>query len=355
MSTLTLETTFWENFGLWALQALVAFWFFVLGSVVGSLLNVVAYRMPMRKSLWWPPSSCPVCATPILPRDNIPILGWVLLRGKCRACQAAISSRYPWVEALTGLLFLVMAFVELFSGGANLPYRETDLWTGPLWTVLYLSSNIQWIYLYHMVMLSTLFAIVLIDWDRLPQYPYPVLVWIPCVSLFIAGVYPAVMPVPFWPSISLPISASSILQVIMGFISGTALGGVLFWAWGWGPAITLGIAGSFTGWQFIAGTAVLAILLDLFRSPLRLVHWSPTGFCFLAVLGHLIAWKIWENCWFLPGSKAQATVWLATVGGAIIMGITKAWNAPGLMRQNLPSARENGPVLKSTRSSDAEN
>jgi leader peptidase (prepilin peptidase)/N-methyltransferase len=73
----------------------------VLGAVVGSFLNVVAYRLPRHESLITPSSRCPACGTPIKPYDNIPILSWLLLRGHCRSCGAPISPRYPLVEALT--------------------------------------------------------------------------------------------------------------------------------------------------------------------------------------------------------------------------------------------------------------
>ena len=76
----------------------------ILGAIVGSFLNVVAYRLPRGESLVHPPSACPSCGTPVKPYDNVPVLGWLWLRGKCRACGAPISPRYPIVEAVTGLL-----------------------------------------------------------------------------------------------------------------------------------------------------------------------------------------------------------------------------------------------------------
>jgi leader peptidase (prepilin peptidase)/N-methyltransferase len=79
------------------------------GLIIGSFLNVVAYRLPRGESLAHPPSRCPSCGAPVKPYDNIPVLSWLLLRGRCRACGASISARYPIVEALTGALYgLVM-------------------------------------------------------------------------------------------------------------------------------------------------------------------------------------------------------------------------------------------------------
>lgn len=88
---------------------LVAFIFvFVFGAVVGSFLNVVIHRVPNDESIVFPNSACPKCGTPIKAYDNIPILSWLILRGKCRACSERISPRYPAVELLTALLFVLV-------------------------------------------------------------------------------------------------------------------------------------------------------------------------------------------------------------------------------------------------------
>lgn len=86
------------------MQAAYAILAALLGTVIGSFLNVVAYRLPRGESLLSPGSRCPSCATPIKPYDNVPVLGWLWLRGRCRACAASISPRYPLVEGITGLL-----------------------------------------------------------------------------------------------------------------------------------------------------------------------------------------------------------------------------------------------------------
>ena len=84
----------------------------LLGAAVGSFLNVVAYRLPRGESLVAPRSRCPSCETPIGPLDNVPIVSWLLLRGRCRSCKARISSRYPLVEALTAAVFTAVALVR---------------------------------------------------------------------------------------------------------------------------------------------------------------------------------------------------------------------------------------------------
>jgi leader peptidase (prepilin peptidase) / N-methyltransferase len=84
---------------------LIAFVVILLGLVVGSFLNVVIHRVPLRQSVVWPASRCPGCEEPISPLDNVPLLSYLLLRGRCRSCGMRIPVRYPLVEALTGLLF----------------------------------------------------------------------------------------------------------------------------------------------------------------------------------------------------------------------------------------------------------
>ncbi|MBI4553392.1 MAG: prepilin peptidase [Candidatus Latescibacteria bacterium] len=74
-----------------------------VGSAIGSFLNVCIHRIPLDQSIVWPSSYCPSCQAPIRASDNIPILSYLRLRGRCRACQASISIRYPIVEGLTGL------------------------------------------------------------------------------------------------------------------------------------------------------------------------------------------------------------------------------------------------------------
>jgi leader peptidase (prepilin peptidase)/N-methyltransferase len=82
------------------------------GLIIGSFLNVVAFRLPGRMSLSMPASHCPSCETPIKPYDNIPVLSWLLLRGRCRSCSEPIAARYPLVEALTAALFAAVVAVH---------------------------------------------------------------------------------------------------------------------------------------------------------------------------------------------------------------------------------------------------
>jgi leader peptidase (prepilin peptidase)/N-methyltransferase len=93
---------------------------FLLGLLVGSFLNVVIYRVPRGESIVRPGSHCPSCGTPIKPWHNVPVLGWLALRGRCARCHAPISVRYPIVELLTALLFVAVTWrlVALQLGSA---------------------------------------------------------------------------------------------------------------------------------------------------------------------------------------------------------------------------------------------
>ena len=81
------------------------FIFFAYGACIGSFLNVVIYRLPAKLSLIHPPSRCPKCLHPLGITENVPVFGWLWLLGKCRWCKTPISIRYPFIEALTGVLF----------------------------------------------------------------------------------------------------------------------------------------------------------------------------------------------------------------------------------------------------------
>ena len=76
----------------------------VFGLIVGSFVNVIVHRLPRGESLVSPRSHCPACGAEILARDNVPVVSWLLLRGRCRVCRAGISSRYPILELANGIL-----------------------------------------------------------------------------------------------------------------------------------------------------------------------------------------------------------------------------------------------------------
>lgn len=122
-----------------------------LGLIIGSFLNVVIYRVPAGISVVRPGSTCPQCREPVRARDNVPVVSWLLLRGRCRDCAAPIALRYPLVELATAVLFAVTAWrlgptayvvavLVLMTGGVTLfmidldhrrlPFSITALTTG---------------------------------------------------------------------------------------------------------------------------------------------------------------------------------------------------------------------------------
>lgn len=108
------------------LDATIAIWFVAVGASIGSFLNVVAYRLPLGRHIGGH-SSCPYCQTPIEGYDNVPILAWIKLRGRCRACRLPISAQYPLVELSVAIVFLSVYLTEVACNGANLPLPRSDV------------------------------------------------------------------------------------------------------------------------------------------------------------------------------------------------------------------------------------
>ncbi|MBU4228253.1 prepilin peptidase [bacterium] len=84
---------------------------FILGLIVGSFSNVCIYRIPRNESIIYPASHCPKCRSTILPKDNVPLLSFILLKGRCRNCKSKISIQYPMVELLSGLIYLIIYLI----------------------------------------------------------------------------------------------------------------------------------------------------------------------------------------------------------------------------------------------------
>jgi leader peptidase (prepilin peptidase)/N-methyltransferase len=97
-----------------ARPCVLALWVFFIGSAIGSFLNVVIYRLPRGMSLSHPGSRCPKCGHAIRWYHNLPIAGWLLLRGKCYDCNAPISPRYPLVELIVAAVFIAVAYVDVY-------------------------------------------------------------------------------------------------------------------------------------------------------------------------------------------------------------------------------------------------
>ena len=179
------------------LEAVTALWFLAIGSCVGSFLNVVIYRAPLGMDIVLPKSRCPRCQSAISPRDNIPIIGWLRLRGKCRQCQLPISARYPLVELGIGLLFLIFLFRTLLSGGANLPVRETNVYRGVVWILWYTKWDLLGIYLYQMFLLTALWGGALMEYDG-HLWPRRIVAVVIAGGIAAVSLWPQLHPVPLW-------------------------------------------------------------------------------------------------------------------------------------------------------------
>jgi leader peptidase (prepilin peptidase)/N-methyltransferase len=135
---------------------------FAFGSCIGSFLNVVVWRLPRGESLVTPPSHCPKCNHPLAWYDNVPVLGWIMLAGRCRYCRGGISIRYPIIEGITGLLFAgyyVLLFIARL--GPRVYPMSSPLWWG-FGSMTTLADD--WpTYALYMMLLAGLLAISLID------------------------------------------------------------------------------------------------------------------------------------------------------------------------------------------------
>ena len=149
------------------LEVFTYLWILTLGATVGSFLNVVIYRLPAGRSITGN-SMCPGCDQRIHWRDNIPILGWLKLRGRCRNCKIWIPIRYPAVEALSGGWFVLLLATELLPGGDNLPVRVPNVYDGVVWIIWYTKWDLIGIYLFHCTLGSLVVAAALIQWDGHP-------------------------------------------------------------------------------------------------------------------------------------------------------------------------------------------
>jgi leader peptidase (prepilin peptidase) / N-methyltransferase len=204
--------------GLWIAQV----WVFFVGTCVGSFLNVVIYRLPAGLSLVRPGSRCPRCETPIRFYDNIPILSWLILRGRCRSCQAPIAVRYPLVELLTGLL---------------------------AWFT-FLKFGLHWACLFNFLFIATLIAITFIDLDH---RIIPDRISLPGIPIFFLAGLCLPVPTALDAVIGVVVGGGSLLCVAWGYYLLTKREGM-----GGGDIKLLAMMGGFIGWQGVLFTIFAA-------------------------------------------------------------------------------------------------
>lgn len=162
----------------------IAVFMFAYGSCIGSLINVLVYRLPRGMGIVTPPSRCPSCNHRLSFRENIPVFGWLILRGRCRFCKQPISAEYPIVEAFTGLLFLTV-YLLFFAlpETAGYPVEVGTAIFQPEWA----RNGLAMVWpelLVVCILFASLIAVTLID-ARTAQIPL-ILVWTPA-ALAIVG------------------------------------------------------------------------------------------------------------------------------------------------------------------------
>ena len=183
---------------------LIVVWLIAIGGAVGSFLNVVVYRLPLGISLVHPPSRCPKCEKRIAWYDNVPVFGWMFLRGRCRQCGSPISARYPIVEAVTAAMFGAVAMVEL---------------------PLMVRIGFYGLYPYHMLLLCTLLCAALIEYDG-NRVPWRLFVPALVVGVVAAFSWPELYPKPMWET--LPAWFRGIV-VLLPVFAVVPLLGIMWW------------------------------------------------------------------------------------------------------------------------------
>lgn len=151
---------------------LTAIWLGVIGACIGSFLNVVAYRWPRGLSVVWKPSHCPQCGRDIRWYDNVPVIGWLALRGRCRECGKPIPPRYAIVEAVMGVVFFALAYIAVLIPAAK-PGGVSSIESSGSWNAVWNPNWLQltryawYCFVASVVMLVTLMRIDLtITWKR---------------------------------------------------------------------------------------------------------------------------------------------------------------------------------------------
>lgn len=320
-----------------AFDVLVGCWFFAVGSSIGSFLNVVAYRLP-RRLPWIGSSMCPYCNVPIQPRDNIPVLGWIVLRGRCRACRLPISARYPTYELLAGLTFLAIYLVEVWTRGANLPQeagRTSDLFSMLVGTVDWETMALG---LFHCAILSVLLCVAMIQLSG-QQVPIQMTLVGCALTILVSTCFPVLIVAPwgtspkhvYHPVGHLDALATGLAGALAGFALGRFTQPALFplahprwlsshpasyegltWCCSWA------LIGSAVGWQGVFSTGLWSLPLLAIAEPKRrrarweTPSWVPTAWLGAAMLIHLSLWSRTDRWSLWPGSRRHAVVYLAS-------------------------------------------
>lgn len=219
------ELTLAESMRIHTVSGVVMLMFLAAGASIGSFLNVVIYRLPRGRPLLWPPSACANCGTRLSGKDNIPVIAWLTLGGRCRYCGIGISGRYPSIEAIVGVVFVTFYYRELLSGGQSLPVREPNFYNGLVWILLYTKWDLVSIYFYHMLLLVLLLACGMINVDRF-RMPFRAAAICASVILGLAMAFPHLNPTSSGWNNRVAALPGSVVTSLLGCIGGILIGGV---------------------------------------------------------------------------------------------------------------------------------
>lgn len=310
-------------------------WFFFFGATVGSFLNVVIWRMPRGETVVSRPSRCPFCSTQLKWNDNVPVLGWIMLGGRCRTCRLPISPRYPIIETIVGLIFLLLLQFEVLSGGGNLPGVEAVRLSHSR-AMLELQFPLLSIYVFHCYLFSLMVCWGMIAWDR-SRMPLAL-----CVLAYGAGflgpmIWPELYPVRFGSMDLGGVSDAQRLEVFVTVLCGAVAGA----AWGTlmrafvppsstdDPSRRLGIpimmvaVGMYFGWQATFVIAAISLLLAVVIWPIlnRLGRTDFAGGVELSILAssfiHVLFWKFWDQPFGLTDLPTAAVL----AAAAVLLGL----------------------------------
>lgn len=228
----------------------------VFGLAVGSFLNVVIYRVPIGRSIVYPASACPNCGSGIHAYDNVPVVSWLALHGKCRNCSEPISARYPLVELGTGLLFFVV----------SLPIAAQLVAIQP--TVNMIASGLVLVAYLYLAAISVALAFIDIEHHRLPNAIVLPAYAVGAVLLGTAGL--------------ITDNYSGLLQAGVGMVAVAAAYFLISLLWkggmGLGDVKLAGVLGLFLGWSgwgsLVVGSLIAFFLGAIYGVVLILLHKS---------------------------------------------------------------------------------
>jgi len=310
-------------------------WFFFFGATVGSFLNVVIWRMPRGETVVSRPSRCPFCSTQLKWNDNVPVLGWIMLGGRCRTCRLPISPRYPIIETVVGLIFLLLLQFEVLSGGGNLPGVEAVRLTHSR-AMLELQFPLLAIYVFHCYLFSLMVCWAMIAWDRSPM-PLPLGVLAYGVGFLGPMIWPSLLPVRLGNVELASVLDAERLEVFLSLLAGAAAGA----AWGMllraqvcrpraedrsrrpGIPLMMVAAGMYLGWQAVFAIAAVSMLLAVLIWPLlqRLGRTDFAGGVELSILVGsfvlVLTWKFWDQ----PFGLTELPKALLFGSAAIVLGL----------------------------------